>query len=111
MAEVPEPSGARKQFGEFAPALADFTDDVLFGQVWERSELSLRDRSLVTVASLVTNGSLPELRPHLARAKRNGVTETELIETIVHLAFYAGWPRAMSAMTVAKEVFGPADPA
>jgi len=107
MAEGKEPSGARKQFGEFAPALADFTDDVLFGQVWERRELSLRDRSLVTVASLVTGGSIPELRPHLARAKRNGVTETELIEAIVHLAFYAGWPKAMSAMAVAKDVFGP----
>jgi 4-carboxymuconolactone decarboxylase len=105
MTEVKEPSGARKKFGEFAPALADFTDDVLFGQVWERPELSLRDRSLVTVASLVTTGSLPELKAHLARAKRNGVTETELIETIIHLAFYAGWPRAMSAMAVAKEEF------
>jgi 4-carboxymuconolactone decarboxylase len=106
MAEGKEPSGARKQFGDFAPALADFTDDVLFGQVWERRELSPRDRSLVTVASLVTSGNTEQLTYHLGLAKQNGVTEAELIEAIVHLAFYAGWPKAMSAMAVAKQVFG-----
>ena len=99
------PSGAAKMFGDFAPALVGFTDDVLFGQVWERTELSPRDRSLVTVASLVTSGSTAQLTYHLALAKQNGVTETELIEAITHLAFYAGWPRAMSAMTVARQVF------
>jgi 4-carboxymuconolactone decarboxylase len=82
-----------------------FTDDVLFGQVWERTELSPRDRSLVTVTSLVTSGSTEQLVFHLGLAKRNGVTEQELIEAITHLAFYAGWPKAMSAMTVAKKVF------
>jgi 4-carboxymuconolactone decarboxylase len=82
-----------------------FTDDVLFGQVWERTELSPRDRSLVTVASLVTGGNTDQLVFHLGLAKRNGVTEQELIEAITHLAFYAGWPKAMSAMTVAKKVF------
>jgi 4-carboxymuconolactone decarboxylase len=102
-----EPSGAEKMFGDFAPALVHFTDDVLFGEVWARTgELSARDRSLVTVASLVTSGSPDQLVFHLDLAKRNGATEQELIEAITHLAFYAGWPKAMSAMGVAKQVFG-----
>jgi 4-carboxymuconolactone decarboxylase len=100
------PSTAGQMFGEFAPALVGFTDDVLFGQVWTRPELSPRDRSLITVASLVTSGATTQLVGHLARAKSNGVTEQELIEAITHLAFYAGWPKAMSAMAVAKQVFG-----
>ncbi|WP_330276164.1 carboxymuconolactone decarboxylase family protein [Lentzea sp. NBC_00516] len=100
-----EPSGAQQMFGDFAPALASFTDDVLFGQVWERTELSPRDRSLITVAGLVTSGATEQLVHHLGRAKDNGVTEQELIEAITHLAFYAGWPRAMSAMAVAKKLF------
>lgn len=99
------PSVAAQMFGEFAPALAGFTDDVVFGQVWTRPELSPRDRSLVTVASLVAGGNTAQLVNHLALARRNGLTQTELIEAITHLAFYAGWPRAMSAMAVAKEVF------
>jgi 4-carboxymuconolactone decarboxylase len=105
MTQDREPSGAAKMFGDFAPALVGFTDDVLFGQVWEREELSPRDRSLVTVASLVTSGSTAQLTYHLGLAKQNGVTEAELIEAITHLAFYAGWPKAMSAMTVARQVF------
>src|SRR3954451_8365303 len=99
-----EPSGVQKMVGDFAPALVGYTDDELFGQVWERPELSPRDRSLITVASLLTSGSTDQLVFHLARAKENGATETELIEAITHLAFYACWPRAMSAMTVAKQV-------
>jgi 4-carboxymuconolactone decarboxylase len=98
---------AQKAIGDFAPKLVSLTDDVLFGDVWERSELSKRDRSLITVAALITNGSTEQLRGHLARAKDNGLTEAELKEVIIHLAFYAGWPRAMSAVTVAKEIFGP----
>jgi len=105
MPENKEPSGAARMFGDFASALVGFTDDVLFGQVWERKELSPRDRSLVTVTSLVTSGSTEQLVFHLGLAKQNGVTEQELIEAITHLAFYAGWPKAMSAMTVAKNVF------
>ena len=100
-----EPSGAERMFGDFAPALVGFTDDVLFGQVWERKELSLRDRSLVTVASLITSGSTEQLVYHLGLAKDNGATEEELVEAITHLAFYAGWPKAMSAMAVAKKLF------
>ena len=100
-----EPSGAQKMFGDFAPALVALTDDVLFGQVWERPELSPRDRSLVTVAALTAMGNSDQLTFHLPNAVRNGVTEEELIEAITHLAFYAGWPKAMSAMTVAKQAF------
>jgi 4-carboxymuconolactone decarboxylase len=70
-----------------------------------RTQLSKRDRSLVTVAALITNGSTEQLNHHLARARDNGLTEAELKEVIIHLAFYAGWPRAMSAITVAKNVF------
>jgi 4-carboxymuconolactone decarboxylase len=100
-----EPSGAAKQFGGFAPALVGFTDDVLFGQVWTRTELSPRDRSLVTVAALTAAGNTEQLTYPLGLAKENGVTVTELTEAITHLAFYAGWPRAMSAMAVARQVF------
>ncbi|MEW2295164.1 carboxymuconolactone decarboxylase family protein [Streptomyces sp. NPDC006743] len=103
--EHTEPSGAQKMLGDFAPALVGYTDDVLFGQVWEGRELSPRDRSLVTVASLVTSGSTEQLRYHLTLARENGASEQELIAVLTHLAFYAGWPRAMSAMTVAKQLF------
>ena len=105
MAENEEPSGAQKMFGDFAPALVGYTDDVLFGQVWERPQLSPRDRSLVTVAALTTGGNSEQLTYHLALAKQNGASEEELIEAITHLAFYAGWPKAYSAMAVAKQVF------
>jgi 4-carboxymuconolactone decarboxylase len=104
LAPEKEPSGAAKILGDFAPALVSFTDDVLFGQVWTRPELSPRDRSLITVAALATAGNTEQLTFHLGLARENGVTETELIEAITHLAFYAGWPRAMSAMAVAKQV-------
>jgi 4-carboxymuconolactone decarboxylase len=100
-----QPSGARTMFGDFAPQLVHFTDDVLFGEAWERPQLSPRDRSLITVAALVAGGNAEQLTFHLPFAKDNGVTEDELIEAITHLAFYAGWPKAMSAMSVAKQVF------
>lgn len=101
-----QPSGAEKLFGDFAPTLVRLTDDVLFGEVWPRTEeLSARDRSLITVASLVTSGSTEQLVYHLGLARENGATEQQLIEAITHLAFYTGWPRAMSAMAVAKRVF------
>ena len=91
--------------GDFAPKLAELTDDVLFGDVWARAELSQRDRSLITVAALIANGNTEQLTGHLKRAKENGLTEAELAEVIIHLAFYAGWPRAISAVKVAREVF------
>jgi 4-carboxymuconolactone decarboxylase len=102
-----QPSGARRMFGDFAPGLVGFTDDVLFDQVWERTELPSRERSLVTVAALTAMGSTDQLIFHLDFAKRNGNSEEELVEAITHLAFYAGWPKAMSAMAVAKQVFRP----
>lgn len=90
---------------DFAPKLAELTDDVLYGDVWERPELSKRDRSLVTVAALIALNRPDQLRAHLVRARRNGVTQQELIETITHLAFYCGWPNAVNAIDVAKDVF------
>jgi 4-carboxymuconolactone decarboxylase len=104
-AEPERQSGAARMFGDFAPGLVGFTDDVLFGQVWTRPELSPRDRSLVTVAALTAGGNAEQLTYHLGLARKNGLTETELIEAITHLAFYSGWPTAMSAMTVARRVF------
>ncbi len=105
MSEPKEQSAAQRMIGDFAPKLVELTDDVLFGDVWERTELSKRDRSLITVAALIANGNTEQLPGHLNRARANGLSETELAEVITHLAFYAGWPRAMSAVRVAKEVF------
>jgi len=105
MSGTAEPTNVQKMFGDFAPALVNYTDNLLFGDVWKRTELSPRDRSLVTVTALVTNGNTGQLTFHLALAKKNGVTESELIETITHLAFYTGWPQAMSAMAIAKQAF------
>src|SRR5436305_8600936 len=99
------PTAARKLLGDFAPKLVDLTDDVLFGDVWERPQLSKRDRSLITCAALVATGKTEQMNFHFPRAIENGVTEQELIELITHLAFYAGWPNAMSAAAKAKELF------
>ena len=95
----------RDLIGDVAPKLAELTDDVLFGDVWERPGLSKRDRSLITVATLVALNRTAQLPFHLARALENGVTKEELVEVITHLAFYSGWPTAMSAITLAKGVF------
>jgi 4-carboxymuconolactone decarboxylase len=95
----------KKTYGDFVPKLVSLTDEVLFGDVWERKELSPRDRSLITVAALIAGGNNEQLPFHLTKAKDNGLTETELKEVITHLAFYAGWPRAMSALTVTKRIF------
>jgi len=103
-----EPSGAEKLIGDFAPKLVELTDRVLFGDVWERAELSKRDRSLATVAALVAMNRPEQLRFHLDNALKNGLKKEELVEVITHLAFYAGWPSAMSAIMVAKEVFSKA---
>ena len=100
-----DPSAAQRAIGDFAPKLADLTDRVLFSDVWERAELSKRDRSLATVAALVALHRPEQLRYHLDYALKNGLKKEELIEVITHLAFYAGWPNAMSAIQIAKEVF------
>ena len=99
-----QPSPAQQMIGDFAPKLVELTDDVLFGDVWERPGLSKRDRSLITVAALVALNRTEQLPGHLRRAIENGVTRDELIEEITHLAFYAGWPTAMSAITIAKKL-------
>ncbi len=105
-ADMPdEPTAARESFGDIAPALAAYTDTVLFGDVWRRPDLSPRDRSLITVASLVSLYRVNELPFHLKRALENGVTRDELIETITHLAFYSGWPTANTALSIARGVF------
>jgi 4-carboxymuconolactone decarboxylase len=98
-------TSAQRLFGDVNPKLARLTDDVLFGDVWARPGLSPRDRSLVTVSALIAMNRPDQLRSHLQRARDNGVTEQELVEAITHLAFYAGWPSAVTASTVAKEVF------
>jgi 4-carboxymuconolactone decarboxylase len=98
------PPDGRHQLAEFAPALVGYTEQVLFADVWNRPGLSARDRSLITVTALVAGGNTDQLPFHLQRARDNGLTTQELVETITHLAFYAGWPTAMSAMTVAQTV-------
>lgn len=105
MPEPKEQSRAQQLMGNFTPKLAELTDDVLFGDVWQREELSPRDRSLITVAALTANGNTAQLPSHLKRAKANGLSEIELAEVMTHLAFYTGWPRAISAILVAKDVF------
>ena len=98
-------SRAQELFGDVAPKFAQVTDDVLYADIWERPKLSKRDRSLVTVAGLVALNRPDQLRSHLRLARQNGVTQEELIETITHMAFYAGWPNAVTAIGIAKEVF------
>ncbi len=100
-----EPTNARKAFGDIAPQLAELTDKVLFGDVWENPALSLRDRSLVTITSLISLYRTNELPFHLKKAVDNGLAREEIIATITHLAFYAGWPPAMTALGVARKVF------
>jgi 4-carboxymuconolactone decarboxylase len=103
----PQPSAAQQLLGDFAPKLVSLTDDVLFGDVWERTELPPRDRSLVTITALIAGGNTEQLRFHLDLGRQNGLTQVEIVEAITHLAFYTGWPRAMSAIAVAKQAFRP----
>jgi 4-carboxymuconolactone decarboxylase len=105
MTDTADPSPLRRAIGDFVPKIVDITDDVLFGDVWERPELPKRDRSLITVAGLIMGGNTEQLEAHLRIALTNGLTETELKEVMTHMAFYAGWPKALSAITVAKRVF------
>ena len=100
-----EPSKAQQLMGDIAPKLAELTDNVLFGDVWERKELSKRDRSLATVSALVAMNRPEQLRFHLQRAVENALKKEELIEVIGQLAFYSSWPNAVTAITVFKEVF------
>ena len=101
-------TAGRDALGEFAPKFAELNDDVLFGEVWSREEeLSLRDRSLVTVVSLIAMGLTDNsFRYHLESAKKNGIAASEMAEIITHAAFYVGWPKAWAAFRMAKEVYG-----
>lgn len=98
------PSARRDRIKAFVPALVDYTNDVVYGDLWERKGLSKRDRSLVTVAALIATYRPEQLETHLTRAIGNGVTREEITEVITHLAFYAGWPAAMSAAQLAYTV-------
>ncbi len=104
-AAKPAPSRAQQLMGDIAPKMAELTDNVLYADIWERPQLSKRDRSLITVSALVAMNRPDQLRSHLALAKQNGVTEEELVEAITHMAFYSGWPNAVTAVAVAKDVF------
>jgi 4-carboxymuconolactone decarboxylase len=95
----------RHPFADVTPALADITEKVLFGDVWKRPGLSPRDRSLITVACLIALYRTNELPFHLDLALKNGVTRDEISEVITHLAFYAGWPSASTAIDIARKVF------
>jgi 4-carboxymuconolactone decarboxylase len=97
-------------YAETAPKLAQLSSDVLFGDVWERPGLSKRDRSLITVAALVTAHRPQQMPFHMKRAVENGVTRDELVELVTHLAFYAGWPSAVTAAEILGELAGDAQP-
>jgi len=98
-----EPTNARKAFGDIAPKLAEITDKALFGDVWIDDTLSPRDRSLVTITTLVALYRHNELGFHLGKGLENGLTRDEIIAAITHTAFYAGWPTAMTAVNIARD--------
>ena len=105
--EAKKQTAGRDHLGDFAPKFAELNDDVLFGQVWSREgELSPRDRSVITIATLIGSGA-PEftIKSHLTEGKKNGISKDEIAEMITHIAFYAGWPKAWSAFLAAKEVY------
>jgi len=108
MSKPAQPS-ARDVVRTVAPKLIELTDTVLFGDVWERPGLSKRDRSLITVAALVALGREAQMKSHMDRALNNGVTRDEIIELVTHLAFYSGWPTAMTGALTAKDVFAQRD--
>lgn len=99
-------TAGRDKLGDLAPEFARLNDDVLFGEVWTRKELSVRDRSMITVTALITKGVFDSsLKYHIANAKAHGVTKTEMAELVTHLAFYVGWPNAWAAFSIVREVY------
>src|ERR1700712_880011 len=100
-----DPTNARNSFGDIAPHLAEITDKVLFGDVWENPALKPRDRSLVTITCLIAMYRINEMPFHIKKALENGVTRDEIVEAITQIAFYAGWPPAMTALPIIKKVF------
>ncbi|NTJ66491.1 carboxymuconolactone decarboxylase family protein [Agrobacterium rhizogenes] len=103
--ENPMTSRAQQLMGDTAPKLAELTDDVLYKDIWERPGLSKRDRSLVTISALIALNRPDQLKSHIRLGLQNGLTKDEIVETITHMAFYSGWPSAVSAVAIAKEVF------
>lgn len=108
MSQNTSSNAARKIVGEIAPKLAELNDDVLFADVWERPQLSKRDRSLITCTALVAMGKTDQMKSHFPRAIANGVTKEELVEMFTHMAFYSGWPSAVTAVMRFGEIFGDA---
>ena len=104
MGKSPRPN-VRDNIRATAPKLIKLTEELIYDDMWEREELSKRDRSLITLSALIAMGRERQLTGHLNRALDNGVTREEIIETITHLAFYSGFPTAITAATIAKEVF------
>jgi 4-carboxymuconolactone decarboxylase len=105
MAPAQQQSRAQQLYGDIAPKMAELTDNVLYGDIWERPGLSKRDRSLVTIAALIALNRPDQLRSHINLGLQNGLTKDEIVETITHMAFYSGWPSAVSSLAIAKEVF------
>lgn len=103
--DAKQPSRAQQLYGDIAPKMAELTDNVLYGDIWERPGLSKRDRSLVTITALIALNRPDQLRSHINIGLQNGLTKDEIIETITHMAFYSGWPSAVSSLAIAKEVF------
>ena len=100
-------TAGRDRLGQIAPKFAELNDDVLFGEVWSREEeLSLRDRSLITIAALFSAGFYPQLKSHLIMGKAHGLKKEEVVEAITQLAFYCGWPKAWSTFPLIEEVYG-----
>lgn len=106
---MPSSYSPREKLRPVAPKLIELTEGVLFADVWERTGLSKRDRSLATVTALIASGGWEQLNSHLERATKHGITKDEVFELITHLAFYAGWPSAMTAALRAKEYYEKAE--
>ena len=98
-------SRAQQLMGATAPKLAEITDGVLYGDIWERPGLSKRDRSLATISALIALNRPDQLRSHIKLGLQNGLTKDEIVETITHMAFYSGWPSAVSSVAIARDVF------
>jgi 4-carboxymuconolactone decarboxylase len=105
MPDPVQPSAAQKLVGDISPKLAQLTDEVLFGDIWERPQLAKRDRSLATITALITQRASEQLLPHIKIGLTNGLTQQEISELITHLAFYTGWPSAMNAIAIARKAF------
>ena len=105
MADAQTQPTAQQLIGDFSPKMAELTDEVLFGDVWERPALAKRDRSLATISTLIALRASEQLAPHIKIGLKNGLTQEEIVELITHLSFYAGWPSGFSAIVVAKKVF------